>query len=167
MFVRLASASHSPTGAPQLSNDLRAKVRRDNKMFVHSVLRCHLLHTSNKFFALENIWSSWGWIFPEAKALKDLTGVFDSTFSMCCFGGPRKRWTRVLHNSTLLAELLEGHQCSCVVGPDSARIEGDLSFPTSDEDTYPVSRLLQSSRSLHTAGVGRTLAAARRVPDWT
>ena len=58
-----------------------------------------------RFASLEHPFGLFLWRLPEAAPLYE-GGWFWSTFSMCCFGGPCKRWTTIVHNSEILHKSL-------------------------------------------------------------
>jgi len=127
--------SHTPTGTSRSHQYL---LRRDNKTWTYSVLRCQALHGSDRFFCLEHPSSSFGWRTPEAQQLLRTDGVMASEFNMCCFGSSYRRRTRIVHNSRKLKDLFEGLHCCCVPSlRDDPTALGEIMVAPSSEAEYP------------------------------
>ena len=85
-------------------------------------------HQGRRFASLEHPWGSYLWFTPEMEKIMGTEGIFVTTFSSCCFGGRRTKWTTIVHNvpeihRTMHRETCPGH-------------EGLLAYEVHDEDGY-------------------------------
>lgn len=111
-------------------------VRRGNGMAKRSIQGCKEAYQQKRLFSLEHPWSSHLWSSEEAEELQRLPGVFVTSFSHCCYGGQRVKWTRLVHNIPYLHTMLHLDECPGHVGllPYEVHDEGgELRF----EAEYP------------------------------
>lgn len=128
-------------GFKHLTGAAAVKVRQSNKMALKSISRCRERHEKGKIFSLEHPWNSFLWYMKATIELAGLPGVRLATFSNCCFGGQRTKWTTVMTNSPKLYEALHWPHCNHNLGSRGYQpyynAEGQVVFPTEEEAEYP------------------------------
>ena len=134
----LRNSSH-PWGFPKLSKTNGFKVRQGNAMAKRSIAGVKDAHKDDRFGSMEHPWGSWIWYTPEAEELQNLPGIFVSSFSACCFGGQRVKWTTFVHNIPMLHEVIHKETCPGHQGLLPYEVHdqgGELSFDTALEAEY-------------------------------
>ena len=127
-------------GFSHLRGELAVRVRQGNKMALRSVKRCKQRHEAKKFWSLEHPWRSWLWYMKPVVELAALEGVYMATFSNCCHGGQRQKWTSILTNSYELFLALNKEECEHT---DTGSYQpyrdenGKICYPTEEEAEYP------------------------------
>ena len=122
------------------SKDEVAKVRQDNKMAKKSLARLKEAGERGRFASLEHPYESYLRCTPEVKELRESRGFYFSTFSFCCYGGPKERWTGLLHNSAAIHSMI--HKPWCQGHGNLSRDEGiegkgGRGAPRRDDFEYP------------------------------
>ena len=132
-------SSEMPWGFDKLSKKDSFAVRRGNGMGRRSLQGVKDSHSSS-LSSLEHPWSSHLWFTPEAVELMGIPGIFVTTFSHCCFGGRRVKWTTLVHNIPALHEAMHLEDCPGHQGLLAYEVhdeEGVLVFDTAQEAEYP------------------------------
>ena len=81
--------------------------------------------------SLDHPCDSWLWEFGEAQELMHHRHCFISECSLCCFGGKRVVWQRLVYNSKRLHKSL--HKPNC---PGHQGLEPDRAVEAEDENLY-------------------------------
>lgn len=102
-----------PWGYERLGVDDQVKVRQDNKMAKRALKGLEHAHVNGGFAGLEHPWGSYIWFTPEAEHIQSLPGWWMATWSQCCYGGKRVKWTSLLTNSRRAYEALNREECLC------------------------------------------------------
>ena len=127
-------------GFPNVRGQAAVQVRQGNRMALRSIKRCTERHHQGRIFSLEHPWRSFIWYMTATTELAALPGVYMATFSNCCFGGRRQKWTALLTNSRALFEALHKPKCEHGLVHDYQPYFDDqdtLRFPTEEEAEYP------------------------------
>ena len=128
-------------GFKNLTGASAVKVRHGNKMALKSIARCRDRHQRGKMFSLEHPWNSFLWYMKATIELAALPGVRLATFSNCCFGGQRTKWTTIMTNSQKLYDALHWPHCNHYSSNQGYQPyydqEGNVVFPTEEEAEYP------------------------------
>ena len=128
-----------PWGFPKLSKANGFKVRQGNAMAKKSLNGVKEAHMGGKLASVEHPWGSWLWSTPEAEELRNMPGMYVSSFSACCFGGRRVKWTTFVHNIPLLHQAIHKEDCPGHDGLLRYEVHdhgGELSFDTALEAEY-------------------------------
>ena len=128
-----------PWGLDNISRQDQIKVRQDNKMAKRALSSLETTHRQGGYAGLEHPYDSLLWYTPEAERVRSLPGFMVSTWSQCCFGGRRTKWTSLLHNSRRVHQVMHNPTCNCT-HQEPYRVHqtsGGLHFDTSDESEYP------------------------------
>ena len=67
---------------------------------------------------LEHPYDSFLWEMEEAEEVRSRLGFMISSWSYCCFGGRKTRWTSLLHNSPREHQALHRPRCQCSFSAD-------------------------------------------------
>eukprot|EP00438_Fugacium_kawagutii_P016090 Skav230956 [mRNA] locus=scaffold3010:254098:259942:- [translate_table: standard] len=102
-----------PWGFDRLSKDDQVKVRQDNKMAKRSLKGLDTADKQGGYAALEHPYNSFLWYTDEAIEMESRPGWMKSTWSHCCFGGRRTKWTSLLRNSPRVHAALHKLDCQC------------------------------------------------------
>ena len=128
-------------GFKGLTGASAVKVRQGNKMALKSIARCKSRHEKGKLFSLEHPLNSFLWYMKATVELAGMPGVRLATFSNCCFGGQRTKWTTVMTNSKKLYEALHWPHCQHAFSNQGYQPyydeQGNIVFPTEEEAQYP------------------------------
>eukprot|EP00435_Cladocopium_sp_Y103_P053881 s1018_g17.t1 len=91
--------------------------------------------------SLEHPFNSYVWDAEEVEAMRSSGDWFETSYSHCCFGGTRVKWTLLFHNSLFLHQALHKPDCLGHSDLESYRVtwtaDGQLSFDTAMEAEYP------------------------------
>jgi hypothetical protein len=122
-----------------MSRDDQVKVRQDNKMAKRSLRSMEEADRQGGFAGLEHPYDSLLWYSEEAEAIRSRPGFHTTTWSQCCFGGRRTKWTSLLNNSRRVHLALHKPECHCThqVGYEVRATSGGLEFDTAEEAEYP------------------------------
>eukprot|EP00438_Fugacium_kawagutii_P018783 Skav201312 [mRNA] locus=scaffold1490:109079:114118:- [translate_table: standard] len=118
----------------------QVKVRQDNKMAKRSLKGLEHTHENGGFAGLEHPWGAYLWFTPEAEKIQALPGWWMATWSQCCYGGRRTKWTSLLTNSRRAYEALNRPECNCTHQEPYAAWadrDGQVHFDTHEEAEYP------------------------------
>ena len=124
----------------RLSRDDQIKVRQDNKMAKTSLTGLDKVDRNGGYGGLEHPYGSYLWFTEEAEEISKRPGWHYTTWSHCCFGGRRTKWTSLLNNSRRVHAALDNPTCTCTHQEGyhvSVGEEGDLIFDTKEEAEYP------------------------------
>ena len=139
-------------GFKNLPGPAAVKVRQSNKMALKSLARCKDRHQRGKMFSLEHPWNSFLWYMKATVELAAMPGVRLATFSNCCFGGQRTKWTTMMTNSQKVYEALHWPHCTHNYGSRGYEPyyddEGRVVFPTEEEAEYPPGLVEAYSKAL-------------------
>ncbi len=128
-------------GFKGLTGASAVKVRQGNKMALKSIARCKSRHEKGRLFSLEHPWNSFLWYMKATVELAGMPGVRLATFSNCCFGGQRTKWSTVMTNSKKLYEALHWPHCQHTFANQGYQPyydeQGNIVFPTEEEAQYP------------------------------
>ena len=130
----------NPWGFQNISTTDKVKVRRGNSMARRSLRGVTEAHQGGRFVTLEHPWGSYLWFTPEMEKIIGTEGIFVTTFSSCCFGGRRTKWTTIVHNvpeihRTMHREVCPGHEG--LLPYEVHDEDGCLFFDTASEAEYP------------------------------
>ena len=158
---RAMRSGESPWGLDmrRLSKDEVAKVRQDNKMAKKGLARLKEAGERGRFASLEHPYDSYLWYTAEAKELMDTDGFYFSTFSFCCYGGQKVRWTGLLHNSAAVHSMvhkprcpghdnLKGERCPNVKGGKRDAMEEDSEYPWAWCQSYARGLLMELQKKV-------------------
>ena len=127
-------------GFPWLSGDMKARLRKSNKMALASLARCDANGHNHVITTLEHPYNSWLWSFKLTDQLTQANFTYASG-SMCCFGGRREKWFAVLNNSVEIQRALERLDCpgheNLLPYTVQYGSDGQLVFDTEEEAEYP------------------------------
>ena len=127
-------------GFSYLGAEMKARLRRSNKMALASLQRCDVNDHNDIITTVEHPYNSWLWSFKPAEQLTEANYTF-AVGSMCCFGGRREKWFAVLNNSNEIQYELEKLVCPGHEGllPYTVQVgqDGQLVFDTEEEAEYP------------------------------
>eukprot|EP00435_Cladocopium_sp_Y103_P024511 s1749_g6.t1 len=128
-----------PWGFEKLNKDDQIKVRQDNKMAKRALKGLDTADRHGGYAALEHSYGSYLWFTPEAEDMAARPGWMYTTWSQCCFGGKRVKWTSLLHNSPRVHAALDTPECHCThQEPYGVEwTEEGLRFDTHEEAEYP------------------------------
>lgn len=134
-------SAEEPWGFARLSKSDAVAVRQGNTFGKTSLKKLKVRHLAGGIASLEHPYSSYLWETEEVEELKADGHWFESVYSHCCFEGDRVKWTRLLHNSAALHEVLRKPDCPCHSDLRGYNIywdnDGQLRFDTSEEAEYP------------------------------
>ena len=127
-------------GFPWLEPEMKARLRKSNKMALTALTRCDANDHNDIISTLEHPYNSWLWSFKPAIQLTEANFAY-AAGSMCCFGGRREKWFAVLNNSAEIHQELEKLDCPGHEGllPYTVQLgeNGQLIFDTEEEAEYP------------------------------
>ena len=130
-----------------------------------SISRCKARALKGQVFSPEHPWRSFIWYMKPMIELAQMEGVQMASFSNCCFGGRREKWTTIITNCPALVEALNKPNCYC--NPDRLETyqpyydnEGQVRFPTEEEAEYPAHLCAAYAQALK-----RHFADSNLLPD--
>ena len=139
-------------GFAWLKGEMKARLRRSNKLALLALRRCKMLYQKGHYFVLEHPARSWMWEFTLAKELSSLPGVWVTVFWSCCQGGRFKNLIKLVHNMRSLHERLHQPECGGHTGllrADPADRTGDtLSNWGEEESEYPAGMVATYARAV-------------------
>ena len=140
-------------GFPNLSPNMKAKVRQANNMVLKAFKRAKQPRPERtSYFSMEHPYRSWAWEFSLAKELEAIPEFTHSVGSSCCFGGDREKWFSFFSDMPNLQEFLQkdcpGHANLLDYTPVE-RPDGTFHFPTEEEAEYPWELCKAYATALH------------------
>ena len=132
-------SEEQPWGLEKLSRGDQVKVRQDNKMAKRSLKGVESADQQGGMAGIEHPYDSFLWYTDEAERLRSKPGFHVASWSQCCFGGRRTKWTSLLTNSKRAFLALNRPDCHCThQEPYGARLTDDgVVFDTAEEAEYP------------------------------
>ena len=145
-------SSEEPWGFQDLSRQDAVAVRQGNSYMKRALRGLANCHDAGGIASIEHPYNSYVWDTDEVESLCRSTNWFRTSYSHCCFGGNRVKWTLLLHNSVYLHQAMHRPDCPGHAGLKPYRVtwgrDGQLSFDTSLEAEYPWGFCLAYSEAL-------------------
>eukprot|EP00435_Cladocopium_sp_Y103_P044150 s460_g12.t1 len=153
---RQVRSDDQPWGFNDLTKGDAVAVRQGNQFMKRSIKGLTKRHNAGGIASLEHPYNSYVWDTEEIAEMRSSGDWFETSYSHCCFGGTRVKWTLLFHNSPFLHQALHKPDCPGHADLENYRVtwtaDGQLSFDTALEAMARLGLGVRVPGSFHCGG---------------